>query len=226
MGVQSMTEGRSSAENIGATECARYNAAWATGNYIPLVGIFYTRALTRQGYFGGCRNLLDVGCGSGVSVRYHREISGIEAYGIDFASPAVETWKKCGVDKFCSVASAEDIPFKDDTFDMVTCTDVLEHVPEENVPRVFAEMFRVGRNRFFFTVALEPAQEKMPHDGTEPHICLKPPEWWVEQAGKAGFRYPEPPYVTNILVMKARKPKCGSILTLPRTAIKRVHFVH
>jgi len=208
----------------GMTEANRYDDAWATGDYNPMVGMYYVRCLYRDDYFAKCKNLLDVGCGTGAAVRYHREIGGIEAYGIDFAQQAIDTWKQFLVDKFCFVGAAEDIPFKDNAFDFVTCTDMLEHIPEENVPRVLKEMFRVGRDRFFFAVSLAPANVKMPHDGSEPHVCLKEPEWWVEQIGRVGYRYPVSPYVTNLLVIKARKPKCGSISTLPTTVISRVAF--
>jgi SAM-dependent methyltransferase len=186
-------------------EQERYNAAWATGDYKPLVGLYYVRLLYKSGFFNDCKTLLDVGCGTGAAVKYHREIGGIESYGIDFAEPAKDTWKELGIEDYCSVASAEDIPYPSNKFDMVTCTDMLEHVPEENVSKVFNEMWRVGDKDFLFIVALKPALSKMPHDGSEPHICLKDPQWWVDMAGKAGFRFKREPYVTNILVMEARK---------------------
>jgi SAM-dependent methyltransferase len=197
---------------IGLNEAARYNAAWATGQYKPLVGLFYTSTLYKQGYFNGYKRLLDVGCGTGAAVRYHREIGGLEAYGFDFAQPAMDVWRNHEVDRYCVVGSAEDIPFRSDSFDIVTCTDVFEHIPEENVPAVLREMYRVGNNHFFFAIALKAAYEKMPHDGSEPHICVKTPEWWVGQMGRAGFRFRRDPYVTNVLIVDARK---GSGLIVP-----------
>lgn len=196
------------------TEQKRYSEAWETGTYIPMIGLSYIRLLYKEGYFDGFKTLLDVGCGTGMAVRYHREIGGINAYGIDFAKPAMGMWKEICADNYCSVASAEAIPFRDETFDMVTCTDVMEHIPEENVSQALKEIYRVGKNRFFMTIALNPAEKKMP-DGSEPHICLKKPEWWIEKMGRIGYRFWREPYVTNILVINARK---GSNLVLPNAS--------
>lgn len=53
-----------------------------------------------------------------------------------------------------SQASAGQLPFRDATFDVVTCTEVLEHVPEEIEDGVIAEIRRVIRpdGTFLFTV--------------------------------------------------------------------------
>ena len=195
------------------TEAERYDKAWETGGYVPYIGLAYTQCLYRTRFFEGYKKILDVGCGAGLSVRYHREVGGIEAYGIDFAKSATDTWKKCEVDKYCSVASAEQIPFKDNEFDMVTCTEMLEHIPEESVKQVFSEMLRVGSKSFFFTVALSPAVHKMPHDGSEPHICLKPDVWWVEAMGRLGYIFTALPHVARwVLFIQARKHVPSNII--------------
>jgi ubiquinone/menaquinone biosynthesis C-methylase UbiE len=125
---------------------------------------------------------------------------------MDFAEEAVPTWKEMGTDDCCLVASAEDIPFGNGTFDMVTCTDMLEHVPERSVRQVLSEMYRVGRRDFWFTVAMRPAKFKMPHDGSEPHVCLKPPEWWLEEMVRIGYRFHSVPFTANhTLIVEARK---------------------
>ncbi len=205
------------------TEAKRYNEAWATGDYDPMVGLVNVRDFYLRGVFRDHKTVLDVGCGTGAAVRYHREIGGKEAYGVDFAKPAGDFWKRFDVDRYCVVGSAEEIPFRDNHFDIVTCTDVFEHIPEENVSRVLDEMYRVGKRDFLFLIALKKANIKMP-DGSEPHICIKPPEWWVEKVHKAGFKMPAKMAYTAVLCIKAQK-RCESILTLRTTAIKPVRFV-
>lgn len=217
------------------SEVERYNEAWKTGEYDPMIGLLYVRCLYRMYFFQGYKTLLDVGCGTGAAVRYHREIGGIEAYGIDFAGNASSAWGRMGAEKWCRVASAEDIPFKDDTFDMVTCTDVLEHVPEDNVNKVLSEIYRVGKGEYLFTIALNPATIKMP-DGTEPHITLKPPEWWLEKMVGIGYRFRQMPFANHTLCVYARKnedqsrhykPLQQSLLHLPDAGkVQRVHFPH
>lgn len=199
------------------TEAERYDEAWATGEYNPLIGLTYVRCLYRTYFFRGYKTLLDVGCGMGVAVKYHREVGDIEAYGIDFAKSAAEAWKIMGSDKWCSVASAEDIPFPDNSFDMVTCTDMMEHVPRENVKRVLDEMYRVGRQDFYFIIALCEALHKMPQDGTEPHICIEHPQWWTDQIQKAGYRFNTDPYATI---------KSGKFANLIVDASKRYAYQH
>jgi ubiquinone/menaquinone biosynthesis C-methylase UbiE len=175
------------------SEVERYDKAWATGEYVPLIGLEYVRAMYRLNLFNNIKNLLDVGCGAGVAVAYHREIGKIDAFGIDFTKYASSTWEKLDVSKWCSVAAAEAIPYKDNQFEMVTCTDVLEHIPEENVKTVLEEMFRVGNDKFLFTIALTQAKKKMPHDGSEPHICVKEPGWWFSILDEVGYKYEHAP---------------------------------
>ena len=93
-----------------------------------------------------CHNLLlDVGCGSGKHVRGF-ERSGIDARGIDK--------KECDLEK-------DPLPFPNNTFDVVFCKSVLEHI--KNYGHVITEMERVlkpdglmiimipQRNHLFFT---------------------------------------------------------------------------
>jgi len=87
----------------------------------------------------------------------------------------------------------------------------MEHIPEENVDHALKEMFRVGRNDFFFSICLIPAKHKMPHDGSEPHVCLKPAEWWIEKMGRIGYRYTAWPhsYFQYEVFLQARKPNAN-----------------
>src|SRR5882757_7940832 len=70
--------------------------------------------------------LLDAGCGSGRTLdelaRYGR------VSGIDLSPEAVHAARRRGHDDV-HVAAVEDLPFADETFDVVTCLDVVEHTP-------------------------------------------------------------------------------------------------
>jgi len=76
-----------------------------------------------------CGRLLDVGCGIRGFLLLARE--SYECYGIDISKFAVKVNRKRGVDVVLS--SAEAPCFKEKTFDIITCFDVLEHL---NHPRV------------------------------------------------------------------------------------------
>jgi SAM-dependent methyltransferase len=128
---------------------------------------------------------LDVGCGRANGVQYARE-HGYDVWGTDISSAAVKCWKERKVEKFCKVASADKLPFKTNSFDFVLCSEVMEHIPEENTVPTLKEILRVGSDKFLFTIALTP--EKIPVANiVQSHINLHNPNWWVAKFEEAGF---------------------------------------
>lgn len=169
-----------------ARETERYNQAWATHKYVPSFGPRVIDWLFKKFDFSKVKRMLDVGCGLGSAVKYCRD-RGIEAYGIDIAKEARPYWIVNGIEDYCKVASASSIPYPDEYFDFVLCTEVLEHIPEEGIGKVLEEIYRVGSGDFFMTIATTPAMERMPHDGSEPHLCIKPVWWWEQMFYWARF---------------------------------------
>jgi hypothetical protein len=68
--------------------------------------------------------------------------------------------------------------------DGVICTDVLEHIPEEDVPWLLAELFRLSRRFVFANIASYPAGKTLPN-GWNAHVTIRPSEWWAERIRKA-----------------------------------------
>lgn len=64
------------------------------------------------------------------------------------------------------------------TFDGVICTDVLEHVPEEDVPWVLDEIFGYAKKFVYLNVACYPAKKILPN-GENAHCTIQPQEWWL-----------------------------------------------
>jgi len=89
---------------------------------------------------------LDIGCGGGILTEELAAIS-INTYGVDISEASLETAKKHakeqGLDINYRKAYAEDLPFDDNSFDLITCCDVLEHV--DDLEQVIAEISRVLR---------------------------------------------------------------------------------
>lgn len=90
------------------------------------------------------KNVLDVGCGNGyVASRYARE--GARAHGIDLTEAAVRISRQrfalLGLEGSFATASAEDLPFADETFDCVCSMGVLHHTPDPE--RAIKELYRV-----------------------------------------------------------------------------------
>lgn len=63
------------------------------------------------------------------------------------------------------------------TFDMVVCTDVLEHCDEADLPWIVGELFAYARHYLFANVACYPARKQLPN-GENAHCTIRPVEWW------------------------------------------------
>ncbi|MBX3705270.1 MAG: hypothetical protein KF911_01465 [Pseudomonadales bacterium] len=68
----------------------------------------------------------------------------------------------------------------DSQYDGVITTDVLEHIPAEDIPWVLHHLFGHARKFVYAVAACYPAKKILP-DGTNAHCTLCPPEWWAAQ---------------------------------------------
>ena len=102
-------------------------------------------------------SLLDIGCGEGVlTQRWARQLAPARVVGIDLDDPtlAVE-WARRGEPNLEYVAQrAENLPFSDGEFDLVTATEVLEHVPDPG--HTLSEMIRCAGRHVLISVPHEP----------------------------------------------------------------------
>jgi ubiquinone/menaquinone biosynthesis C-methylase UbiE len=84
-------------------------------------------------------SVLDVGCGSGAMLAHLNRAVG-PATGVDVNPRVVEHARGRGLSSV-SVAGVEQLPFPEGAFELVTCLDVLEHVPDDR--GALAELRRV-----------------------------------------------------------------------------------
>ena len=115
-----------------------------TGMNPPRFGYFH-EALTRQlGLQPETLSMLDVGCGGGILSEEFAKI-GCRVTGIDPSAPSLETARKHAANEGLIIeyrqADGENIPFDANSFDVVVCCDVLEHVDDLN--RTIHEVARV-----------------------------------------------------------------------------------
>jgi hypothetical protein len=75
------------------------------------------------------------------------------------------------------VKSYKLLPHK--TFDLIISTYMLEPCPEYDLGWIVSEIFSLSEIFVFCTVALYPAQKKLPDDRNA-HITLKTAGWWVD----------------------------------------------
>ncbi len=100
-------------------------------------------------------SLLDAGCGEGFIMKLISE-SGIcaEVNGIDTSTVALRIARKINPDLRISKGSVYDIPYAKNTFDLVTCLEVLEHL--EDPQKALCELIRVSKRYVLISVPNEP----------------------------------------------------------------------
>ena len=83
------------------------------------------------------KNILDVGCGTGGNLTLFNGF----VVGLDISSQALELAQKRKPDAVLCRGEAENLPFKDESFDLVLALDLLEHLPDDI--KGLSEMYRV-----------------------------------------------------------------------------------
>jgi SAM-dependent methyltransferase len=96
------------------------------------------------------RRVLDVGCAKGFVVQILRD-HGIDAWGVDLSEYAIEAAPGC-VRPFLRVGTVLDLEFDDDSFDLVTCLETLEHLHPDRIQQAVAELCRVTSDKLFVTI--------------------------------------------------------------------------
>jgi SAM-dependent methyltransferase len=115
--------------------------------------------LTKDFYAG--KRVLDIGCGPRGSLEWAS--GALERVGLD---PLVKQYRQLGIDKHRMsyvAAGAEEIPFPDEYFDIVTVFNALDHV--DDVAAAIREMTRVAKDGATCLIIVEVNHEPTP---TEP----------------------------------------------------------
>lgn len=100
-------------------------------------------------------SILDAGCGEGFTLEYLRVRNIGKSYeGIDFLKKAVELGNKVHPNIKLREASIYSLPYKDNSFDLILSTEVLEHLEEPK--KALREIFRVSKKYVVLSVPNEP----------------------------------------------------------------------
>jgi glycosyltransferase involved in cell wall biosynthesis len=119
--------------------------------------------------------VLDAGCGIGFLVDALRKRS-VEAYGFDISEYAISQVPD-ELQSYCWVASVTEELDRD--YDLIVCTEVLEHLPPDLVEDAIGNLTRhTGQILFSST----------PSDFAEPtHYSVRPLESWIDLFARRGF---------------------------------------
>ena len=107
----------------------------------------YRRVVAASGARPGNR-VLDIGCNGGYLARLLAAAvtPGGQVAGIDPSPPAIAyATRRAPANATFAVGAAQDLPWPDASFDVVTSTLAVHHIPEADRAAAFGEMFRVIR---------------------------------------------------------------------------------
>lgn len=101
------------------------------------------------------QSVLDAGCGEGFTAEiFLQAMPALDLTGFDPHEPSVELARMRNPRASFLVGDIYNIPFDDDSFDVVGCFEVLEHL--HDAPRALAELARVARKSVVMSVPHEP----------------------------------------------------------------------
>jgi len=110
------------------------------------------------------KRILDFGCGRG-ELALVLSLSGIETYGVDNSCEAIEIsnetkkyWLNTNPEMKLDFIKLNNylLPFKDDFFDVVVISDTIEHLKEEEISKIFIEIYRVLKKSGFLIIHTSP----------------------------------------------------------------------
>lgn len=123
------------------------------------------RTLRRIPPFQRDARILDIGFGTGVVI-YEFWKQGYEVYGCEVVKEAIDgffgRFPGCKDSVSLQKADAEKLPYPDQTFDLVICSHVLEHIPDDK--KCIQEIHRVLKNNgtAFILIPLNTNPEREP----------------------------------------------------------------
>jgi SAM-dependent methyltransferase len=122
--------------------------------------------------------VLDVGCGTGRWLRRYLQRN-IVPVGVDATQGMLQSAAASGVDCQLVLGCAQNLPFDDGVFDLVSAVTVIQHIPPVDQGDALKEMARVLRPGGHLLL-LELIR------GQGPHIFPRRPSDWIEQTSSAG----------------------------------------
>jgi SAM-dependent methyltransferase len=124
---------------------------------------------------------LDAGCGNGEDVDFLRDL-GKDVIGIELSRVMWRHLKSKDNKDYFLLGDISDLPFANDSFDMVYSFEVLEHLPTKEGIKAVNEIYRVTRKYFFGTISNRREFKN------RFHLNVQSKDWWDGYFCRAGFK--------------------------------------
>jgi SAM-dependent methyltransferase len=100
-------------------------------------------------------DLLDYGCGDGKYFPYwcQRGLNPCRIHGLDVSKIRIERCHSLGFQNAAVLEPGQPLPYANDSFDMVNCMEVIEHIPANEGKKAVAEISRVLRPGGFLLIS-------------------------------------------------------------------------
>ena len=147
-------------------------------------------------------DMLSVGEGRGTFCAYAVD-AGIDATGIDFSKWAVEH-PYPRAKGLIELGDIRDLRFEDSSKDLLFCSDIMEHIYMDDLPKAISEIQRVARKWIFYNIGasmmgddsrdLIVAKNRLPPKErlvttVAGHVTVKPEAWWREKLGSEKWKF-------------------------------------
>lgn len=135
---------------------------------------------------GAGKKALDVGCATGYTSSVLSDL-GYETFGVDISRWGTKQAKYKKENQFVICDAQDSLPFLHGAFDLVTCFDVLEHLPFPE--KALLGMFTASKSIIVCTTPnqkVEKVIRKFTGDYDETHISVKSPADWKKSVALLG----------------------------------------
>lgn len=124
---------------------------WTVGPYLPATSMnTIWRGLDRQG-----RNVLDIGGGQGEPMGFLSKKQKLELrVNADFFLPHLKESKEKGTHDEYVLCDTRYLPFREKSFDMVLCLELVEHLGKENGLKLLSDIEEIARRQVILTTVV------------------------------------------------------------------------